>query len=684
MKKISQLALSVLLLVGARSPAFTAQNLAEAKVIIGLSGTSADFQNQACETIHQSLYEWNLGTQIEAQCLDLSQNSAEQIKIYKAKNQFDLFISLNESTSGQHQLNIENWHNDDSAEPNKVSWTILSKKNKVDWRQETKILLQKFSDYQAKKQSFKEFLLVNAISDSKKVGLTEAGQYVDLARGQALGFDSAYQQFRDENKEQKYYLTAALEIAVTVGASIVNYYASPGGNVRDWDFDARTSFKKRLNGKAVRFDDNHFHTNTGHYFAGLAYYTIARSNGLDRMESLLVTLASSTAWEYLAEYHEVVSINDQINTTLGGFILGESIHNIKVGFKKHPNSYLGKMLQATFGSPERLNHWVNNDSKSQKLALQNSGYHPDVWSQIDVYGGQESRSISNPNGGKSVDAKGVIVGMDAQVMTIPMFEEPGHVQKILTDDVFSELLIEHSVANNVVNHFKLFAKTTLGAYYEKNLGRDAKGNLNGYDLIVGPSSALDLDTEIGGPRDDFRGVVHVIGTTLDLTAFTNGIRIRCTIDVYGDFAMIRSYAFDDYSKTHDVSNNLSVLRNEQYYYGRGTTADIHLSASAGKFQVGVAAESIQSSAINSRSRFSEKSNGSNGQCGAYCNQVDSNFINLTDKRKSAKIWLAYQITPNLEFRQTFEKIQRTGGIESWRSVSGSEIRKMSTLVYKID
>lgn len=63
----------------------------------------------------------------------------------------------------------------------------------------------------------------------------------------------------------------------------------------------------------------------GHPYQGNNYYTAGRANGLDFWESAAVTAFGSGTWEYFGETNQA-SINDFINTTLGGIALGEMFH----------------------------------------------------------------------------------------------------------------------------------------------------------------------------------------------------------------------------------------------------------------------------------------------------------------------------------------------------------------------
>ena len=63
----------------------------------------------------------------------------------------------------------------------------------------------------------------------------------------------------------------------------------------------------------------------GHPYQGSNYYTAGRANGLSFYESAAVAAFGSTTWEYYGETNHP-SLNDFINTTLGGIALGEMLH----------------------------------------------------------------------------------------------------------------------------------------------------------------------------------------------------------------------------------------------------------------------------------------------------------------------------------------------------------------------
>jgi hypothetical protein len=63
----------------------------------------------------------------------------------------------------------------------------------------------------------------------------------------------------------------------------------------------------------------------GHPYQGNNYFTAGRANGLSFYESAAVTAFGSATWEYFGETNHP-SLNDFINTTVGGIALGEMFH----------------------------------------------------------------------------------------------------------------------------------------------------------------------------------------------------------------------------------------------------------------------------------------------------------------------------------------------------------------------
>ena len=68
----------------------------------------------------------------------------------------------------------------------------------------------------------------------------------------------------------------------------------------------------------------------GHPYQGNNYFKTGRANGLSFYESAAVTAFGSATWEFFGETNDA-SLNDFINTTLGGIALGEMFRRSRLG-----------------------------------------------------------------------------------------------------------------------------------------------------------------------------------------------------------------------------------------------------------------------------------------------------------------------------------------------------------------
>jgi hypothetical protein len=104
----------------------------------------------------------------------------------------------------------------------------------------------------------------------------------------------------------------------------------------------------------------------GHPYQGNNYYNAGRSNGLSFYESAAITAFGSATWEYYGETNHP-SLNDLINTTLGGIALGEMFHRTAwlvrnpqlTGKKRFWNEFAAMAIDPATG----LNrYWVTGES----------------------------------------------------------------------------------------------------------------------------------------------------------------------------------------------------------------------------------------------------------------------------------------------------------------------------------
>ena len=100
----------------------------------------------------------------------------------------------------------------------------------------------------------------------------------------------------------------------------------------------------------------------GHPYQGNNYFTTGRANGLNYWESAALTAFGSGTWEYFGETNQA-SLNDFINTTMGGIALGEMFHRTAWLIRNPKNPSLSKEIFAMAIDPMTgLNRFISGDA----------------------------------------------------------------------------------------------------------------------------------------------------------------------------------------------------------------------------------------------------------------------------------------------------------------------------------
>lgn len=129
--------------------------------------------------------------------------------------------------------------------------------------------------------------------------------------------------------------------------------------VRNTDY-AQISFQtigENLKPAHWSFDNDEFGTNQfAHPYHGSIYFSSFRTNGYSFWQSVPAAMAGSYLWETFAE-NQYPSINDFINTSFGGIVLGEMtfrlanklVNNRRTGFRRQAEEVLGFLVSPTNG-----------------------------------------------------------------------------------------------------------------------------------------------------------------------------------------------------------------------------------------------------------------------------------------------------------------------------------------------
>jgi hypothetical protein len=634
-----------------------------------------EWKKSMCKQVYElanSIVDSN-GVDVTCRSFDTANFLDEELQKLMPLYDFHLRVLKNlDGTIGIDVTNLQRTHQSDFKT---LGWTFRDgEKSKVTKEQAMARALGNLFFYVGHQEAFKAGLLVNGMSESNNVALDEKNNvFVEKTTNQPITIDRAYSIFENESARKKNYLRAGVEIGVMLSSAMAGYYTVIAAREKkDFDYSFGEGIRKKLNGQGIRFDDNDKFDNEGHKGAGVMYYQAGRSNGMNSLESFLIALASSTSWEFI-EYHEVLSINDEILTPVGGYIIGEAGYQVACALLQKNNAVattLGYLAAPALG----VNQTIDRVKSKNKYKSQ-----PDCkktrWSDISMYIGLE-------NGQKAYDPAAhtaMAVGFDATVVTIPNYAEEGKESKVLFDTSMAKLLVEANGNQGAID-LKVVAQVVSAAYYQKNLTKDEKGQLRGYDLLLGVGSAstwsdrgtrYTWDDEVSTSMDDnedFFGTVNILGATAHANVNYHGYNIKADIAFYGDFAMVKSYSLNEYKKGPEgLKGEATTISGKGYYWGWGSSTLASISAQKGRWTVGASGQISNETSINGHHRFEE--------------QITKN-TKFKDSLKSGRLYVNYRLTKNLTLQIAREFDVRESTIDGGFANSGTEKRTRGSLIYK--
>ena len=376
---------------------------------------------------------------------------------------------------------------------------------------------------------------------------------------------------------------AMLELAGFSAYSTVRYWLEYHTWIEDWQYEltCEDQYRRFLTTEAIRFDSNAYVVNWSHVLGGLLYYELARTNNLTWAESLAVTFGASLFYEYVSEWREVISVNDMIVTTSGGYAVGEPWFQLSSYFH-HQKSPVQRFL-GWVNPFLKINKWLDRKKPGSK-AYSDPGWHDFVLSA----GWRRSSGA----GREALDTG--YVALDTQIIRMPEYGRPGSLRKTLRDTSLSELSLDvalhqrrpgdEHLRTGWDEEVNLFTRVVGLALFRQNVDELGRG----YALSLGLGSALTyvrkrptlydsrsvlvrLDPPPATPTDfrDKMTVAHLIGPVLDWTRFSRGLKIRVVADAYLDFAMMSAYAFNAYSAVYPIEGLKTTLSYYGYHYALG-------------------------------------------------------------------------------------------------------------------
>jgi hypothetical protein len=395
-----------------------------------------------------------------------------------------------------------------------------------------------------------------------------------------------------------------------------------GGFTEDWQFAPTFSaqFKRFFLFQGWMFDSNNFKLNWTHSLAGGIYYQFGRANYKSWFQSWLMACAGSTFWEGLVEWKEVISLNDQIMTGIGGFATGEPWYQIGE-YLSHQPSFLLRAL-GWINPAIKVNSWLDRKDAATRDYIQ------PAWHDFGLTVGVRHLASS----GKSSETAAYF-GLHTQLLTLPEYGRPGEIDQAVKDTYISEIGLDYAVRDGHADETNL----TLGAVTWGHFWQKIRDDLTGYSLTLGLGSSfqyfkkkplnyydsaqlsvdptdLGANLELDQPRNftDKLAIVHIAGPVLDWTIFRRGLKLRTVASASVDFGLINSLALNAYSELHHTLPDDTIQGMKEtlvyygYYYGFGGSFSGQANLEWGGFRTRALVSFGAWGSADFRDRFADK------------------------------------------------------------------------------
>ena len=348
------------------------------------------------------------------------------------------------------------------------------------------------------------------------------------------------------------YVRPALEIGAGLAAASLWYFIDDR-NVLDWDYP---SAAERFNGEAWRFDNNTFALNyVWHPLAGSGMYVLARGNRLGVWPSFAYSLAGSTAWEYVIEFNEKVSINDMIVTPLAGLAIGEFFHKLALHV-----SDASPLLGWTFGLSVKAHREIDGLGPVRQR----------MWNDLAfTYG----FGVVEPAGGGK--ARGTqSVGFSGRFAALPGYGELGTIGHWFHQAEIASLDLEIDLGAGGPG-VDWLAETLLTGYHFQDLA--GRGGLpsGGFATAALAVAYLYRNTEAFG-FDDRQGLLLFPGLVSEL-GFQRGLfKASAGFRASPSFGGMSAPSYSLWRQQNPDGRTKTVLHREGYVFGWG----VHTAAEA--------------------------------------------------------------------------------------------------------
>ncbi|RFT16476.1 MAG: hypothetical protein OP8BY_1654 [Candidatus Saccharicenans subterraneus] len=373
---------------------------------------------------------------------------------------------------------------------------------------------------------------------------------------------------------------AGLELAMLMSYSQARYWIRYSRFIEDWQYRLTWADQKRrfFTTEALRFDSNAFYLNWTHALAGMLYYEFARTNNLSWLQSLVFSFGGSLYWEYIVEWREIISINDNIMTAVGGFALGEAWFQMGRYFH-NSNNPVGRLL-SWLNPFMKANGWLD---RKKPLSAYHHNYNRAAQDVYLFLGYRNSPVSASPD----ENTGNLAVSLHSRIITDSSYGLPGRVDEKFSSPFYSQMDFDFMFHGATREELGVTARVVPLGRFKQDISWDRKG----FSLYYGLGSAFFLylkrpvtDYDAGKipvdrPEDfhfelprDFRdklAAVHFLGPVADLTLYSGPWKLRLKTEAYPSFGMINSLPLNSYSADNDIQGMKTTLKFYGYHYAFG-------------------------------------------------------------------------------------------------------------------
>jgi hypothetical protein len=370
------------------------------------------------------------------------------------------------------------------------------------------------------------------------------------------------------------YVFTALEIALVLGGGTV-WYLRNGmderwGRATDWP-----AWQRKFMADDVTFDPDRFNTNAiGHPMGGVAYYQIARGNGLGPGQAFIATFLASMFWEYFVEIPEYPSVNDMILTPGGGAVIGEASYQLG-RYLANSGTGIGNCVGALLFSPiASLNDRpICRSNPGKLLPRAHLGLALGV-----------NRVVFDGN----VVREELAVALGSEIVTQRAYQRAGHGSVIVGPGQWTALYGDARFGAGRVDGVWFHAQAVWGGRYDRHYraeGDETDVPLGpvrprGWGMMLGLGSAFDYRLR-DLPRVHDRIASFGLAGPMFEYSRRGSVVVRASLSAQYAFAIVGSMTYKMESNPFVAEVIKSPLRASGYYYAHGLVSAATLSVDLG-------------------------------------------------------------------------------------------------------